>query len=367
MKTTILQEHLIKLLSRVNKIITPKTHLPVLSTILLETHDGQLKGTATSPESTIIVLANAKVDKEGGVCVPAKTILEFVASLPQDKVVMEEKDGHLTMVCNGYRASIPCMAKEEFPPVVTKGKHGVKIAKESALDAIRAVSYAAATDEGRPILTGVRITGKDKETTLVATDGYRLSLKTIRTEQNTDLSATIPARALIEAGHIGDEEKEEKTITLSPVVDGQIGIFVADTEIYARALDGEYPNYEKIIPRSFTTSAVVDKEQFLRAVKSASIFARDNANIVKIHFENDEITIAANAPQTGENTVTMGAKTKGDAGDIAFNSRFLLEYLNNLPEDQFVFEMTGSLNPGAFRPVGDESALHIIMPVRVQS
>ena len=121
------------------------------------------------------------------------------------------------------------------------------------------------------------------------------------------------------------------------------------------------------MPTTHTTRVLLDKERLVRAVKSAAVFAKDNANIVRFRIENQTIMVSANAPSVGENSVEVEAKVDGEGGDIAFNSRFLLEFLNNYNEDELLFEMTGSLNPGVFKPVKDESCLHIIMPVRVQA
>ena len=229
------------------------------------------------------------------------------------------------------------------------------------------VLFAAATDEGRPILTGVKIQKVEKETLFVATDGYRLSLKRVDLAMEEKLDITIPARTLIEVVHIGLGEEGNKNITLKTIDDSQLGFFLGETEIYTRILDGEYPNFEKILPKKYTTKIILDKEKFLQAVKSTSIFARDNANIIKFIIADGELTISANTPQVGQNKVTLEAEVDGEGGEIAFNSRFVLDFLSHFPEEKLQFEMTGSLNPGAFKSITDDSYLHIIMPVRTTS
>jgi DNA polymerase-3 subunit beta len=227
--------------------------------------------------------------------------------------------------------------------------------------------FSAASDEGRPILTGIKIKEDGEETLLAATDGYRLSTKKIVLPLKKFVDAVIPARTLSEVLKIANEEKEEKTVYVGKTPDGQVGFMVGDTTIFTRLLDGEYPNFDRIIPKTFTTRVLIDKEPFARAVRSAAIFAKDNANIVRVVLDKQKIVVSANAPQVGENKVELDAKIDGDGGEIAFNSRFLVEFLANLAESEFVFEMTGALNPGVFKLVKDESFLHIIMPVRVTS
>ena len=215
-------------------------------------------------------------------------------------------------------------------------------------------------------MTGIKITQKEEGAVFAATDGYRLSVCQSELGLPKETDVVVPARALGEILRVCQEEKEEKEAFLSDAAGGQLVVRVGDTTITTRRIDGEYPNFEKIIPTKHTARATLDVEQFTKAVKSASIFARDSANIVRLNITKNALTILANTPQVGENTVEIDAKTEGEEGDIAFNSRFLLELLANFPGEEMVFEMTGALNPGAFRAPKDPSFLHIIMPVRVQ-
>ena len=298
----------------------------------------------------------------------SRVATELVLSLPQEAVQLVVKEGALLVHCAGFNATIPGIDAQEFPPLPTVSKKTATLfPKEALLAALSRVLFCAATDEGRPLLTGVKIVGKRGELLFVATDGYRLSLKRVELEAKEDVDIVVPSRALLELMKVGQEEKGAKEVSFVHSDDGQASFVCGDTEIHTRLIDGEYPGYEKILPATHTTRALLDKERLARAVKSAAVFAKDNANIVRFHIENQTITVSANAPSVGENSIEVEAKIDGEGGDIAFNSRFLLEFLNNYNEDELLFEMTGSLNPGAFKPVKDESYLHIIMPVRVTS
>jgi len=368
MTISVLQENLLRALARTGRVVPLKPQLPIIQNILLSTEEGRLKLTATNLETTETVLVGAKVEKNGGICVSSRLLGEFVSSLPQETVHLSLKDGALLVQCGGFRASIPGVAAEEFPrlAVVTKEK-GEAIEKENSIRAVERVLFSAATDEGRPLLTGVRIAGAGDDTTIVATDGYRLSLNRMSLKTKKELTLLIPARALGEVLKVGVEEKSVKDIYITPPLDGQVSFFIGDTEIRTRLIDGEYPNIEKTIPTKHNTRVLLDRNGLEKAVKAASIFARDNANIVRFHVENQTVTISANTPQVGEDQIDIEAKVDGEGGDMAFNSRFLLEFLANFHEEELLFEMTGSLNPGVFRPVKDDSYLHIIMPVRVQN
>ena len=368
MKISILQTHLLSTLTNVGRIISSRAQLPILQNLLLETKGSVFIVAGTNTETSIVSSNNAKIEKEGGVCVPAKLLIEFITSLPEGIVEMEVKQEALTIASGGFEATIPCVSKEEFPPLPKQDKtKGAEISKETFIQALESVLFAAASDEGRPILTGVKIQKADTDTLFVATDGYRLSLKRVSLSMDENVDITIPARTLSEVVHIGLGNKEDKKIALKKIDEAQLGFIVGATEIYTRILDGEYPNFEKILPKKYITKTVLNKEKFLQAVKSASIFARDNANIIKFIVADGEVTISANAPQVGQNKVTLEAEVDGEGGEISFNSRFVLDFLNHFSEEKLQFEMTGSLNPGSFKSTTDDSYLHIIMPVRANS
>jgi len=210
----------------------------------------------------------------------------------------------------------------------------------------------------------VKIKKTGEEAVIVATDGYRLSLKRAPLPLVEGEDVVVPAKTLQEVVKISQETKESENINIKEAQGAQLCFLIGDTEIYTRVIDGEYPNFEKIIPKQHQTRCVFQKDQLLNAVKSVSIFARDSANIIKFHIENGETVLSANTPQVGKNKVTIPTEVDGEGGDIAFNSRFILEFLNHLQDEQFIFEMTGSLNSGVFKRVKDDDFLHIIMPVR---
>lgn len=363
----ILQENLMKTLNQIGRVIPVRPQLPVLQSLLLATHEGRLKIIATNMETTEIVWVGAKIEKEGALCVPAKLLIELVASLPQETVFLMGNGEALVVKSQGVTATILGVSAKEFPPIPkSKEKTRSTIEKDEFCALVSRVSFAAATDEGRPLLTGIRIKKDNGGVVFAATDGYRLSVARSNVTVGFSVDMVVPSRALNEVAKASVEDKNLKELTLAQTEDGQLVFGVGDTEIHTRLIDGEYPNFEKIIPRSFATRALLDKERLLRAVKSAAVFARDNANIVRFSLNNQTLLVSANTPQVGENNIEVEAKIDGDGGEIAFNSRFLLDFLNNFPQDEVLFEMTGSLNPGVFKPVKDESYLHVIMPVRVQ-
>jgi DNA polymerase III subunit beta len=367
MNINVLNENLLKALVRTGRIISPRTQLPILQNIKLQAKKDGLEITATNMETTEVSWVGGKVNKTGEICVSAKVLTEFITSLPSGSVFLESNEGSLKVKSSGFSATIPAVPAGEFPPapVFEKEKSG-KVDKDKFHKALENVLFAAATDEGRPVLTGIKVKKTDGTTVFAATDGYRLSVKKMEFEIPGFSDVVIPARALMEVAKISTEDKEDKTISIGKAGENEIGFSVGDTVLITRLLDGAYPDFEKIIPKTHTTRALIDKELFLRAVKSAAIFARDNANIIRVSLGVQNVVVSANAPQVGENEIELEAKIDGDGGDIAFNSRFLVDYLSNTEGEEILFEMTGSLNPGVFKPAKDESSFHIIMPVRVQ-
>lgn len=373
MKLSILQENLSRGLTIASRSVATRAQLPVLGNVLLGTDKGRLKLSATNLETGINLWLGAKIEKEGAISIPAKILTEFVSSLPAGRVEIEARENTLYLTSGSYEASFVGLAANEFPAVPSmKTKAVLKFESSLLSSAINQTALAAAQDEGRPILTGVLLKSQNKELTLVATDGYRLSLKKLKKVVGIEKvkefkkGLVLPARTLLEVARVATEETEGKIgLAVTPKA-SQVIFAVDDIEVVSRLIEGNFPDFEKIIPDKGKTKALVEREELTRAVRIASIFARESANIVKFSLQKGNLEVSANTAQVGDNKSRVEAKIEGETGKIAFNSRYLLDFLNIVGADQISFEMTGSLNPGVFKPVGDDSYLHIIMPVRVQ-
>jgi len=377
MKVIILQENLNQGLTICSRFVAPRPQLPILANILLKTEKGRLKLSATDLEMGVNIWVGGKIEKEGEITISAKTVNEFVASLPPEKVNLELKENNLIVSSTFSKSVFPTIAAADFPKIPGfPKKTALSMSLSLFSQSVAQVAFAAATDEGRPVLTGVLLKPKDKGFSLVATDGYRLSVKKVGSGKwEAGSGIIIPAKALIEASRVkggeGEKEgKEKKDGTLQIGLtekQNQVVFALPDLELSSRLIEGEFPDFEKIIPTETKTTIIFDREEFLRAVRIASIFARESANIVKLKIEKGKLKISANAPQVGENESIIDVKIKGEEQEIAFNFRFLLDFLNSISSEQVTLEMTGALNPGVFKPLSDDSFLHIIMPVRVQS
>ncbi|MDP3998362.1 MAG: DNA polymerase III subunit beta [bacterium] len=371
MKVSCLQENLNKGLSIVSRLVSSKTQLPVLNNILISTEKERLKLSATNLETGINLWIGAKVEKEGAISISSRALTELISSLPAGQINLGGEGELLRISCGSCEAVLNGLSAKEFPPVPSaSGEPLLSIPTDIFSESISQVALAAAQDEGRPALTGVKWFTESGNLNLVATDGYRLSLKkTSLKNASLDDGLIIPARALWEVAHIAQqEEKKEKGVVSLSVLPGenQVSFSMVNVEIATRLIEGEFPAFAKIIPQETATKVVVERETLLKATKVASIFARDSANIVKWTVGKGKLTLSANSPQVGENSSEMEARVEGEEGEIAFNFRFLLDFLGAVKSKEVVFEMSGPLSPGVFRPSDDDSFLHIIMPVRVQ-
>ncbi len=380
MKVSCLQENLSKGLSIVGRAVSSKSTLPVLSNILLATDEGRLKLAATNLELAVVTWIGAKVEDEGAITVPARLLGEFVGSLPNERIDMDlnVRTHTLHLTCLRSDAHIKGIDATEFPPIPTVGEPGettatVQMEPDLLRQVIAQVSFAAATDETRPVLTAVLVSFGDSELTLAATDGFRLSVRQthLPTTAPQKLNVLVPARTLNEVARLLAEEKDPIEITVTPNK-SQILFHMSNTDVVSRLIEGTFPNYQHIIPSSYKTRSVVSTSEFLNATRRASFFAREAANVVRLTISAGEeltpgrISVTATSAEVGDNVNDLDAVVEGEGLTIAFNARYLAEVLSVLTSQQVGLETNAPTNPGVIRPVGDDGFIHVIMPLHVQ-
>ena len=375
MNVSVMQENLARGLSMVSRAVSSRATLPVLANVLLRTEDSGLKLTATNLEIGINCWVPGKVNAEGAITVPAKLITDLVASLPNQRIDLElsAKDRTLRLTCGGSRASIKGIDADEFPVVSAIGDEPATTVPSRALrEALNEVVFAAASDESRPILTGVLTKLSGDRMTLAAADNYRIAVRTLTTLSPVaeDLSIVVPARSYAELARVLPDADDPIEITVTPNK-SQVLFHIEGVDLVSRLIEGQFPNYEPIIPSSHSSRAVVDREAFLSGARRASIFARDSANIVKIALGAEDgegpVKITAHAADVGDNDDAIEGSLEGSPTTIAFNARYLIEVLSNLGADEAALELSGPLAPGVIRGVGKDDYVHVIMPVRTAS
>ncbi|MDQ6795591.1 MAG: DNA polymerase III subunit beta [Chloroflexota bacterium] len=372
MKLSVMQENLARGLSVVSRAVSTRSTLPVLANVLLKTEDAGLKLTATNLEIGITYWVPGKIESDGATTVPAKLLTDYVNALQGgERVDLELTAGETLHLRAGRSEShLKGIDADEFPAIQTAGERPTtRIAQNVLRQALEETAFAAASDEARPILTGVLARFEGSTLTLAAADNYRIAVKTIPIlDPVAETSVVIPARALNELARILADVDEPVDIVLAQARN-QILFHLEGVDLVSRLIDGQFPNYQQVLPQSHTTRAVLDREELLRAVRPAALIAHESANIVKLQIEangNAGITVSANA-EVGDHVGQVEAAVEGDGTTIAFNARYLADVLTNVDAEQFALELNGPLSPGVFRPIGDDQYVHVVMPVRTTS
>lgn len=376
MKVSSLQENLNKGLSIVGRAVPARSTLPQASHVLLQTDEGRLKLVATDLMIATSCWIGAQVEEEGAITVPARLLTDFVASLPNEKIDLSvpTRARQLQLSCARNEASMAGMDAADFPPVpqVTDGLT-LTLDQKAFRRAIQQVQFAAASDDTRPVLTGIHTAVEGDQLTLAAADGFRLAVHKLGIDQDVPekVEVVIPARALREVERlIGDEEGPvEMSINAAR---SQVVFKMATVELVATLLQGTFPNYGQLIPASYAARATINMRQFLQETRISAIFARDGAGIVRVQMEPGEgkeagkMTISARAEEIGEHRGEMDVKLEGEASKIAFNSRYLQDVLAVLDSDEVALETTNPSSPGVLRPVDGDDYVHVVMPMFVQ-
>ncbi len=372
MKLSVMQENLARGLSVVSRAVSTRSTLPVLANVLLRTEDAGLKLTATNLEIGITYWVPGKIETDGATTVPAKLLTDLVNSLQGgDRVDLELGPNEtLHLRCGRFESHLKGIDAEEFPAIQTTGERPTtRIAQNALRRALEQTAFAAATDEARPILTGVLCRFEGDSVTLAAADNYRIAVTTIPVlDAVADTSVVVPARALTELMRILADSDDPVEVVLAQSRN-QILFHLEGVDLVSRLIDGQFPNYQTVMPKTHTTRAVLDREELLRAVRPAALIAHESANIVKLQVGSDGepgITVSANA-EIGDHVGQVEAAVEGDGTTIAFNARYLADVLSNVGAEQFAIELQGPLAPGVFKPIGDDHYVHVVMPVRTTS
>lgn len=368
MKTTVLQEDLLKGLTSASRFVAPRAQLPILSNILFSAQKGKLTLGATNLETGISLAVGAKVSKEGKTTVPAKMIGELVSNIPPGKVVLEEAAGLLKISSGHFSAQLATIPANDFPEIPGgSGKPNFSLPREILDKLAVQVAFAASTDEARPALTGILLLFENQGLQAVATDGFRLSLKEFSFKKGKGGAGEkllLPARVIEELSRIIASDEVEISLLKK---EGQV-LFAGDgVTLSGRLLEGEFPDYERVLPKDTTYQARTGKEELLRAVKAAAVFAREAASVVRVKVEEGQVKVSAESQQYGQEEMVVDAKTQGGELETALNYRYLLDFLASISGEEVSLETAGAASPVLFQDPKDSSYRHLIMPVRIQS
>ena len=376
MRLSCLQENLNRGLSIVGRAVATRSTLPITQNVLISTDQSRLKLAATNLEIAISTWIGAQVEEEGSITIPARLINDFVSSLPSERIdlVSTSQPIGIELSCARFEAHINGQDAEDFPPIPTVESEVLgKVAPAVLREAITRVAFAAATEDSRPVLTGIKVEINGDDFTFAAADGFRLAVYKGKLVEpiSEEISFIIPARALHEVARLIGSQEEAIEFTVTPSK-SQALFKLDNVEVVSQLIQGTFPNYSQLIPQSYGTRVVVDLEEFLRATRTASIFARDGSGIVRVQMKGGEngsdgkLSISSRAEEIGDNQGDIDAKVEGDESKIAFNSKYLTEVLDVLGKGEVALETTTPSSPGVLKPLDNEDYIHVVMPMFVQ-
>jgi len=376
MRVSVLQENLQKGLNVVSRAIHTRPTLPILANVMISTDDDRLRLAATNLELGITAWIGAQVGEPGSITVPARTLQELVNTLPPERVDMDldVRTRTLHLHCGGREANIKGMDPSEYP-VVPSFDTDRAIAMDAQLfkEMIDQVVFAAAREDNRPVLTGVYMRFEGDVLTMAAADGYRLSVRTgqlaLGIGDYAPEPVIVPARTLTELGRIISDEDDEVQIAL-PNERGQIMFSLNNAEVVSQLIEGTFPDYNSIIPQDYQTMMLAYTDDLLAACRSSEVFAKDSANTARVLIEPSgapdipgRVVVAGQSQEKGDAQAPLDASIEGEAVEVSFNIRYLIEVLNVIREDQVILEMSGPTSPGVVRPAGRDDFVHVIMPM----
>ncbi len=375
MKVTCLQENLARGLGIVGRAVALRSTLPITSNVLISTEHGRIKLAATNLDIALSCWIGGQIEDEGAITVPARLLTDFVNSLPAEKIQMTlaPRSRQVKLVCARNEATIGGMDADDFPPIPAVEGDTLEIDPKMLREAITQVVFSAATDDSRPVLTGVDLVVEGNRLTLAAADGFRLAVRHLDLKKKVSerQEVIVPSRALAELNRLLQDQEEPVAMTFN-ANKTQVLFRLKDVELVAQLIQGTFPDYSRLIPKEWGSRAVVEVRDFLQETKIASIFARDGSGIVRITFQGGEdgkpgeMTISARAEEIGDNSGKLDATVEGEASKIAFNGRYLQDVLAVLDGGRVALETTGPSQPGVIRPIDNDNYIHVVMPMFVQ-
>lgn len=363
MKIEVLQEQLLSGLNIVSRAVAVRAQLPVLSHILIEAKSEGLTLSATDLEIGIQTKVAAKVNEPGVVAVPAKMFGEFLGSLNPGKIELSLEKEALLVTAPGYKGKFQTIPPEEFPALSAPSADNQlgEVAGRDLKEAIEHVVFASAKDSLRPVLTGVLWEMGKKKLKLVATDGFRLAIEEIAIGGGeAEAKLLVPSRVVMEVVRLADEG----VVKVGHIAaTSQIYFLMGEVLVVSQLLEGNFPDYNKIMPKEFLTEIKTGREELLQAIKATYIFARDNSNMVGWKIEGKTLVLTSSSPERGECVVEVPIELSGEASEVVFNAKFVLDYLGMIAGEQVWFGTAGKLAPGMFKDLSRPNGQYVVMPI----
>jgi DNA polymerase-3 subunit beta len=366
LKLTTKREELVSKLSVISRAVSTRAATQSLSGILVTVDAGAVSLCATDLEMGLKTDLEAEVDGEGTVLLPGRLFAELSRSLgdPTVQIELRERERDVEIRCGGSSFHLRTFPSEDFPRFPDEDGEPVRIPAPALASTIELVAGAASRDDMRPVLTGVLVTAGDSSMTMVATDSYRLAVKTTELESaiGGELEANIPARALRELSRIVSADGVgEVSVALSR---NQAVFRAGATVLSTRLIEGQFPNFRQLLPESYEHDVRLPRAELLEVTRRVSQLAQRNAPL-RLSFAPGELTIAASTPDVGDAEETMPAAFEGDPLEIGFNPDFLREGIESVEGDEVLVRLISPLRPGLLQPLDNEDFRYLVMPIRL--
>lgn len=371
MELSATQKNLSRGLAIVSRAVGNAATLPILGNVLFETEKGRLRFSATDLEIGVTTWVGCKVETDGAVTIPARTITDFINANTDETITFKTEQDSVAVTSANFEAKIPGLAATEYPsiPQLTAGTV-INLPIEHLSKALKAVAPAAALDEARPALAGIAIQVKDGSIALAATDSFRLA-EYITTVEDQALAVTciVPIRAIHELIRIMGQVQDVSQATVT-ITNNQIAFQLGETQLVTRLVEATFPEYRKVIPTSFQSELVIDGGEFINALRLASIFTTTQANNIHLIVEDQAVRISSVASSYGQQTSALNAEVMhhGDEKklDIAINARYLQDAVAAAGGKKIILKLSGVVTPVVIVNPDLPEYRHIVMPIRIQ-
>jgi len=373
MKLECTQENLDKALSNISRAVANRTTLPITQNVLLKVTNGKLQLSATNLEMAINTWIGAEITEEGETTVPARIFTDLIKSYPNDNIDLNLNNNNLIIKCGPYDSNLITQPSDDFPPIPESESLDptFTISPSNLSKLINSVIFSAAQDQSRPVLTGVKFSITNNVLTLASADGFRLSIMSFELENENipEIDFIVPAKSLLEVSRILPFTQDDVSVFMTKA-SNQVVFKMGNYQLTTTLTQGNFPDFNSLIPESNSTSCIIPKSNFKSAVRSLGVLAKDGNGIIRLEIsgteENQNLLMSSKTDELGENSVVLEVNSSGDDSKIAFNSKYLSDVLEVIDSENVVLEINGDSNPGLIKPENNSNYIHIVMPMFVQ-
>ena len=372
MEFTVSKADLVRELSLSQGVVEKKTTIPILSNVLIEAVGDRIVLTATDLELGIRCSCPARVKKEGSGTVPARKLLDFVRLLPEGDVQIKFLENHWASITAGRsRTRIAGMSRESFPELPTMPAKIAELPVKTVATMIARTQFAISTEESRFTLSGALLLMAPGTLTMVATDGHRLAYVQTKAESaqvDTNFRALVPKKAMGELVKLADGADGENAKANFSGDDNHLFFEVGDRLLITRKLTGNFPDFERALPKDHNLIATLQKDEIRAAIERVAQFADERSRAIRVQFTNGEVKIFSSSVEMGESEETVNSEYQGPDLEIGFNAQYLLDFLRAIPQEQVAFELKDQKSAGELRPSGEgvsDLYRYVVMPMRI--